>query len=207
MRKYLFLVLAALAVSLNTQALTVHDNDDESYSLDDMKSEKKKGLSLGVAYGSYSLSGSSASKFSYAGQLFMDVAKNVPLSLGVAYNMGVNNLSVDGIKEVSVYSVYVPLHIGYRYQPNPMKIFCVSLSAGPYADYQIVGSETYSSKSKLISLTDAEDYKKLSFGVSARLNLYITPIFNFYVEGGLGLIDRIKGEKDNFWHVGYFYQF
>ena len=196
-----------MTISLNTYALTVLDEDDESYSLDELKSDKRKGFSIEGGYGQYHLASENSNKMFIGANVFMDVAKNVPLSIGAYYNMGLDEHSISGIKNVRISSVYVPLHVGYRYQPNPMKIFAVALSAGPYADFQMTNDATYSSKTKLIALSDAEDYKKLVLGLSGKLKLYFNPFFNLYVEGGFGLFDRVKGEKDSFWQVGYFYQF
>jgi hypothetical protein len=207
MKKYLLLVMLAMTISLNTNASIIQGDEDESYSLDELKSDKLKGFSLEGGYRKYSLASESSSNMVLGVNVFMDVAKNVPLSIGAYYNMGLSDHSISGIKDVKISSVYVPIHVGYRYQPNPMKIFAVSLSAGPYADFQMTSDAYYSSKTKLISLSDAEGYKKLGFGLSGKLKFYFNPFINLFVEGGFGLLDRVKGEKDSFWQVGYFYQF
>ena len=199
--------MAAFAFSLNSNAWEVVDDDDENYSLDDFKSQKKFRFQFGFAYGGYTLAKGNSQGLNYFIGGSMDIAEKFPISARLIYAMPFKDLSINGLKDTKVSSLSLPIHIGYRYQPNKRKEIYIGGSLGPYLNYQFAKDKTYSSRSTLVSLSELDGYKKLVFGGSAKIDISIGSFFNIFAEYGLGLTERVPGEKDNFWQVGYYMQF
>lgn len=112
-------------------------------------------------------------------------------------------------KDVSteLHSIRLPISVNYLVPIG--KKAGISFGAGPYFDYVVSGKTEYGKgkNKQKIKFSDVKDAHAMVIGLHGCISIMLSEDWGLFGEYGIGLTERYKDVKENYWSIGMAYAF